>query len=60
MDPDDLEPRKQPAAVRALDPMSVVELEAYIAELESEIDRVRAAIRAKRAQRVDAESIFRR
>lgn len=60
MDPDDLEPRKKVAERRNLEPMSVEELNAYIADLEAEILRVRAAITAKENVRNGAESLFRK
>ncbi len=58
MDIDDLEPKKQAPPPKNLEPMSVHELETYIAELEAEIARVRTDIEAKRAQRGAAEALF--
>ena len=58
MDLEDLEPRKQPAKPRDLTTLSVEELEDYIARMEAEIARVRAAIAAKRTQRSAADSFF--
>jgi uncharacterized small protein (DUF1192 family) len=43
-----------------LEPLSIAELEAYIAELGAEIERARAEIDAKRRQRTGAEAIFKR
>lgn len=60
MDADDLEPRPARPQPRNLEPLSLAELERYIAELEGEIARVRAAIGAKRGQRAGAEALFRR
>ena len=60
MDPEDLEPRKKPVALKNLEPISVEELEAYIGDLENEIARVRGAIAAKKSVRSGAESLFRR
>lgn len=60
MDPEDLEPRKAQPAVKNLDPMSVEELRAYIADLEREIARVRSAIASKLNVRSGAESLFRK
>ena len=61
MDADALDPPPPPVTVlRPLDPLSVVELEAYIGQLEAEILRARAAIEAKRAVRAGAEALFRR
>lgn len=41
-----------------LDSLSVAELEDYITDLKGEISRVEAAIRAKRAVRAGADSLF--
>jgi uncharacterized small protein (DUF1192 family) len=60
MDPEDLEPRQKKPALKPLDPLSIAELESYIAELEAEITRVRAAIAAKQAVRSGADSLFRK
>lgn len=62
MDDDDL-PRstsKNRLPPKDLTPMGVAELEAYIAELRTEIARVEAAIRAKLGQRAGAESVFKK
>jgi uncharacterized small protein (DUF1192 family) len=58
MDLDDLEPRKQKPKPRDLEAMGVDELEAYLAELEQEADRVREKIAAKKAYLGGAESHF--
>jgi uncharacterized small protein (DUF1192 family) len=58
MDLDDLEPRKQKPKLRDLEAMGVDELEAYLAELEQEADRVREKIAAKKAYLSGAESLF--
>jgi uncharacterized small protein (DUF1192 family) len=60
MDLDDLEPRKKQVEVKNLEPLSIEELHAYIGELEAEIERVRAAVRAKQSIRSGAESLFKR
>ncbi len=60
MDEDDLLPRKAAPQVRNLEPMSIAELEAYIAELEQEIERVRADIVAKRRHMSGADALFRK
>lgn len=60
IDPDELEPRKPAAARKNLEVMGVAELTAYIAELEAEIVRVRAAIAAKQSVRAGAEALFKR
>lgn len=59
MDDDDAAPRPV-AARRNLAPLSVSDLEAYIAELEAEIARVQGEISAKRAHLSSAESVFRK
>ena len=60
MDFEEMEPRK-PAAVRKdLSSLGVAELRDYIAGLEAEIERARAAIAAKEAQRSAAEAFFRK
>ncbi len=60
MDLDDLEPRKQKPKPRDLEAMGVDELEAYLAELEQEADRVREKIAAKKAYLSGADSLFKR
>jgi uncharacterized small protein (DUF1192 family) len=45
MDESDLEPRRRPAQPKDLTLMGIAELEAYIAELEAEIARVRSRSR---------------
>ena len=60
MDDAELEPRRKPAQPKDLSLMGVAELEAYIAELENEIARVRVEIRAKLGQRRGAEALFKR
>lgn len=47
MDMEELEPRRKPAQPKPLDSWSIGELEEYIANLESEIARAKAAIAAK-------------
>ncbi len=60
MDEAELEPRRKPAQPKDLSLMAVTELEAYIAELENEIARVRVEITAKLGQRRGAEALFKR
>lgn len=60
MDESDLEPRRRMPQPKNLEPLSIAELEAYIAELGAEIERARAEIDAKRRQRTGAEAIFKR
>jgi uncharacterized small protein (DUF1192 family) len=58
---DDLPRPKQVLLGRPpLDDFSVAALEAYIADLEAEIARARAAITGKQGARAAAESVFRR
>lgn len=57
---EDLDPQKRKPKPKDLDIMSVEALEAYIAELETEIGRARAAIEAKQNHRSAAESFFRK
>jgi uncharacterized small protein (DUF1192 family) len=58
MDLEDLEPRKQQPKPKDLELMGVEELEEYLAELESEAERVRAKIAAKKAYLSGAEDLF--
>jgi uncharacterized small protein (DUF1192 family) len=58
MDESELEPRRKPAQPKDLSLMGIVELEGYIAELETEIARVRMEITAKLGQRRGAEALF--
>jgi uncharacterized small protein (DUF1192 family) len=60
MDLDDLEPRKPQAKPKDLSPLSIEELEAYIARLQAEIERARGAIKGKQAQRAGAEAFFKK
>ncbi len=60
MDLDDLEPRNRPPQKKNLEPMSIGELEAYIAELEAEIERAKADIAKKNAHRAGADAFFKK
>jgi uncharacterized small protein (DUF1192 family) len=60
MDLDDLEPRAKKPVLKNLDEMSIEALEDYIAGLESEIARAKAAIAAKRSSRQGAEAFFKK
>jgi uncharacterized small protein (DUF1192 family) len=60
MEFEDLEPRKQPPKPRDLSGWSVDELNAYIANLQAEIERARAVIGSKQSHRAGAESLFKR
>lgn len=55
---EDEHPRRPSDKPGALDRWSVEELEAYIARLEAEIERARAAIEAKQSVRGAAEALF--
>ena len=60
MDEQDLEPLTKRKKPKDLDVMSVEALEEYIAELEAEIARARAAIAGKQSHKAAAESFFKR
>ena len=60
MDLEELEPRKKSAPPKNLDVMSIEELQAYIGELQAEIERARAKIAAKEAHRAGAAGLFRK
>ena len=60
MDEEDLEPRAAQPKPRKLETMSIAALYDYVAELEAEIARVKAAIAGKDEALGDAESVFRR
>ena len=60
MDESDLESQRKPAQPRGLTLLGIAELEAYIAELQAEIERVRVEIAAKLGQRRGAEALFKR
>ena len=60
MDDTELEPRRKVAQPKDLTLMGIAELEAYIAELDTEITMVRVEITAKLGQRQGAEALFRR
>jgi len=57
---DDLEPAKKAPEKRNLEVMGIEELGDYIAGLEAEIERAKAAIAAKRSVRAGAEGLFKR
>lgn len=59
MDSDDLEPRRKAApAPKDLESMGVEELEDYIAELQTEIERVQAKLATKKDYKAGAEAFF--
>ncbi len=60
MDIEDLEPRKKPAKLRDLDVMGVEELEEYLAALETEAERVKEKIAAKKSYLSGADAFFKK
>jgi uncharacterized small protein (DUF1192 family) len=60
LDTDDLEPLRPKPTALELETLSVEELTRYIAELEAEIGRVKAAIAAKQDHRSSAETFFKK
>jgi uncharacterized small protein (DUF1192 family) len=60
MEDDDLEPQRTKPAQPVLDSLSIEELEAYIADLEGEIVRVRGEIDKKRSHRESIEAVFKK
>jgi uncharacterized small protein (DUF1192 family) len=58
INPDEIEPQKPNVKPRDLQPMSVQELENYIAALESEIARSSAMIAKKQAHKSGIEALF--
>jgi len=58
MDFEDLEPLKKKPVLRNLDPLSIDELQDYIAEMKAEIVRVEAKITAKQAHLSAASGLF--
>jgi uncharacterized small protein (DUF1192 family) len=60
MDEEELLPARKPAPLKDLTLLGIVELEAYIAGLESEIARAQAEIAEKRKHRGGAEALFKR
>jgi uncharacterized small protein (DUF1192 family) len=59
-DEEDLRPRETETGPKNLEVMSIEALEEYIAELEEEIARVRAAIEEKRKLRSGADALFKK
>ena len=53
-------PQNMPKRKRDLDPMSIKELQEYIAEMHEEIERVRAEIARKEAHRSGVEALFKK
>jgi uncharacterized small protein (DUF1192 family) len=60
LDADDLEPRIKKPAPRDLETLSIEELEASIAEMTAEIERMRQVIARKQNQRAGAEAFFKK
>ncbi len=60
MDEEDLVPLRQPKPKRDLAPLGIAELEAYVGELEAEIQRAKGEIALKQKHRGGAESVFKR
>ncbi len=58
MDPEDLEPRKPIAKPQDLDAMGIEDLEAYLAELDAEAERVKAKIDHKKRYLAGAAGLF--
>ncbi len=58
MDLDELEPQKKKTAPKNLDALGVEQLEAYLAALEAEAERVRAKIAEKKAYLAGAQAFF--
>ncbi len=58
MNTDDLEPQKPKPAPKNLDEMSIEALGEYIADLETEILRVREAIKGREGAHTDADQFF--
>ena len=58
MDAEDLEPLRKKAKPRDLTIMSIEDLEEYIELMSTEIERTKAAIKAKQSARMGAESVF--
>ncbi|MCR9257104.1 MAG: DUF1192 domain-containing protein [Alphaproteobacteria bacterium] len=55
---DEEKPRPRAFEKRVLDPLSLEELEDYIADLETEIARCREAIASKKGHRGAADALF--
>ena len=60
IDPEELEPKKTKPQPRDLEGLGVAELQDYIAGLEAEIARARAAIAKKQDHRSGAEAFFKK
>lgn len=60
MDWEELDPKKKAPERKNLEVMGIAELQAYIAELEAEIERARAMIAKKQAAKSGAEAFFKK
>lgn len=60
MEPEDLEPRKALQKPLDLDVLGVEELEAYLQDLEAEMQVVREKIAAKKSYLTSVDSLFKR
>jgi uncharacterized small protein (DUF1192 family) len=58
VDPEELEPKKQKPKPHDLEGLGVAELQDYIADLEAEIARAKAAIAKKQDHKSGAEAFF--
>ena len=58
INPDDLDPQRPKNKLRDLQPMSIEELEEYIAAMEDEIARADAMIAQKQAHKSGIEALF--
>ncbi len=58
INPDEFEPKKPAAKPRDLQPMSIEELEDYIAALEAEIHRADEMIAKKQAHKSGIDALF--
>ncbi len=58
MDIDDTEPQKKKAAPKDLDALGVEQLEEYLAELETEAERVRVKLAEKKDYLAGAQDFF--
>lgn len=57
---DDLEPLRKKSQPRNLDPMSIEELQEYVATLKAEIARVEEKMKAKQSHAAAAASFFKK
>jgi len=57
---DDLEPQKQTRKPKPLDDMSIDDLKEYVVNLQAEIARVDAAIKAKQAHMNAMDALFKK